>query len=457
MAPCDNDGPRAVPALPNGPQVKRKIIRRRSEAAECSLQEVAKKGAAWTQRRHTWTSCETARWQKERDSTAALEVLRSSSFDLIDGKDWLLALRPLSATGSTASSVSSADYDSEGEDSTPIGGSEGKLRVPEARYVKKEPVQNLGTFTLVVLTVICGCICQAPYELMNSRDKGCAHLISVTEHIFGVVASLGALRSPRQLPWSIHISLAGANIGYTLLLNAALSTTLPTVVLITMKNGNLVANMFLGFVVMRQVYNRRQYAAVAFVSLGLMLSSLAGRRGADARAASESLSDANRSSLWGVIFLAGALLSRAASGLLQEHCGRRRGGSAPVPELLLYRCALGLPAILTQWPQIVHHARRWSYEPEVSGVLWPMMWVLLAANIFFDYAMKVAISHLIDRTSALTATLVLTFQRFVAFIVSATMLGDHRPDVDLWLGATFVMLGTLLYTMEPSNPKSKSD
>lgn len=313
--------------------------------------------------------------------------------------------------------------------------------------MEEEPVALAGpsVTSLALLTVFFGCICQTPYEVMHTRDKGCAHLISLFEHLFGIVASLGALRRERQLSWSLHFGLAGANACYTLFINAALSTALPTVVLITMKNGNLAASMLLGACLGHR-YSRRQLAAIGIVSCGLVLSSLAGSR-------CDKNVEAGWSSLLGIIFMAGALLSRAASAALQEH-GCRGGQGVSVSELLLYRSALGLPAILCQWKQLEHHTGRWN-SSQVSGLAWPTMWLLLLANISFDYAMKVCISSLIERTSALTATLVLTAQRFVAFIISAAFLTAEPLGLDLCIGAVAVLAGTLLYTVPQANPAQK--
>lgn len=302
---------------------------------------------------------------------------------------------------------------------------------------------KLGLGALVLCIVVCGCACQAPYEVMNSRDKGCGPLISITEHVFGMLASLGALRQRRRLPWRLHFSLAAVSVSYTLFLNKALSSELPTLVLITMKNGNLVANMLLGMCFMRSRYSLGQYFAVLCISAGLVVTSVSGGQAA-AGAGSPA---ASWSAAVGLVCLIGALLSRAATGLVQEVMCKTY--DAPVQELLFYRCLLGLPLVLAQWGTIAQHAARWN-GAEVSGFVWPTLWVLLVGNIAFDYATKVLVSNLIDRTSALTATLVLTFQRFVSFIVSTSLLSESHVGRDLWVGAVAVLLGTALYAAAPA-------
>jgi len=349
-----------------------------------------------------------------------------------------------------ASTYSSEDCD-DGIESDEAEGAATSTEVSQA--APAEPVAPAPTNSVVALvaaTVFCGCACQAPYEVLNSRDKGCAPLLSLVEHIFGIVASLEALRQPRRLPWSLHLALAAVNAGYTLLLGAAFSTSLPMTVLVAMKNGNLVASMLLGIVVLRHKYALQQYAAVLILSCGLIVTSLSGLKSGGSTGSTTSGSDAGL----GVIYLSGALLCRAASGMIQEVAGRNTG--VTISELLLYRSALGLPLMLAQWSTIAKHATRWSVEPVISGLVWPTPWILLAAWIVADYGMKVCITRLIDRTSSLASALVLTLQRFVSFVISASALSQEPVTWDICLGVIIVLAGTVLYVTAQKAPGSQS-
>eukprot|EP00930_Biecheleria_cincta_P041980 TRINITY_DN2886_c0_g1_i2.p1 TRINITY_DN2886_c0_g1~~TRINITY_DN2886_c0_g1_i2.p1 ORF type:complete len:357 (-),score=55.44 TRINITY_DN2886_c0_g1_i2:234-1304(-) len=305
---------------------------------------------------------------------------------------------------------------------------------------------------LMMLTVICGCACQAPYEVLNSGDKGCSHLVSLTEHIFGLVAtSQVALRRP-QLPLAWHFCLAAGSIGYTQFQNAALGTQLPTLVLITIKNGNLAANVFLGKCILGRCYGVQQLLSVLLLSAGLVLVSVAGID-TSAQGANDSAvgGGGQWSSILGIVLLAAALLSRAAGALAQEQWCHRY--SVPVDEILFFRSLLGLPAVLMHWPQISMHASQWMGDGAVAGLAWHRPWLLLALNTIMDYACRVCVTHIIERTSALTANLVLTFQRFVSFIISAVVLSNQSLRWNLWLGALAVLAGTVLYAASPSIKK----
>mmetsp|Transcript_72442 Transcript_72442/g.169669 ORF Transcript_72442/g.169669 Transcript_72442/m.169669 type:complete len:434 (+) Transcript_72442:53-1354(+) len=301
---------------------------------------------------------------------------------------------------------------------------------------------------LVFLSVVCGCSCQAPYEVLNSQDKGCSHLISLTEHLFGLLVTFRCAARKRQLPLRWHLVLAAGSIGYTQLQNAALGTQLPTLVLITIKNGNLAANIILGKVFLRRQYGLQQLAAVLLLSFGLLMLSVVGATPSDDSAGDHSL----WSCLLGIVLLAGALLSRAAGALAQEHWSK--SCSIPVEELLFFRSLLGLPAVLINAPHVLEHGGRW-----LTGAVafsWPGPWALLALNTVMDYVTRLCITHLIEQTSALTANLILTLQRFVSFILSAAFLASESPSRSHWLGAVAVLAGTLLYAVAPTIPPPRS-
>jgi len=228
---------------------------------------------------------------------------------------------------------------------------------------------------------------------------------------------------------------------YSLLCNMALNTSLPTAVLITMKNGNLVSSVFLGVCVLKKQYSALQYLAVMCITAGLIMTGFSGQQ-------SGQHVHLGWSQALGILYLAGALLSRALGGVIQELYCRKHG--VPVSELLFFRSLLGTPIILTQLPIIHMHTKRWIWEEAVGGVKWPGMWALLLLNLVFDYGTKVSMTRLINRTSALTATLALTCQRFVSFIMSALVLSLDHLGLDAWCGAALVLLGTMTYSLVPA-------
>jgi len=141
------------------------------------------------------------------------------------------------------------------------------------------------------------------------------------------------------------------------------------------------------------------------------------------------------SAILGVACLIGAMLSRAASGVMHEcFC---KSYSPAAEEIMLFRALFGLPPILLRWNAVREHASGWSLE----------MWMLLAADLVFDFATKVCLTRVVERASAFTATLVLTTQKFASFCITAAWLG--KTGSELWLGASAVLLGTIFYATAP--------
>ena len=111
---------------------------------------------------------------------------------------------------------------------------------------------------------------------------------------------------------------------------------------------------------------------------------------------------------------------------------------------MFWRAALGLPFFALRWHSLrladwarVHGAGSTDGASSidgaggtdgaaaaavvVAGVALPRMYLLLAGNVVCDYATKRAMTRLIGEASALTATMLITLQRFVSLLFSATV------------------------------------
>jgi len=317
-----------------------------------------------------------------------------------------------------------------------------------------------STIVLAMFVVACGCACQAPYELLNSRDRGCGDMIALSEYVYGLVASAPQALNATQwhIPWRFHFGLSLSALGYSALVNVALATQMPMPVAITMKNGNLVANMVVGLLVLGRRYSWQQVVAVLVTTVGLAVTALAGKN--QDSSTTLAATDMDSQLLVGVVCLTGALLCRAAGGALQELAGAQCGAS-PVAELLFFRSLLGLPFFVLRGQSISNHWQRWQ-DADVNGIIWPGMWLLLLGNLFFDYLCKCYMTGLVSKTSALTATLVLTIQRFISFMISALVLNplptEGGKGAELWLGSGCVLIGTLAYsafTWSSANPMAR--
>lgn len=324
--------------------------------------------------------------------------------------------------------------------------------------VPPPPPAELSVSLLSLLMVLFGCCCQAPVEVLATADRGCGDLISLSELAFGLLASApgaiseGALfgrpdgrggTRRRKLPLRAHAILALLTIISTKLFNLALSSPLPAVVASSLKNGSLVANVVVGAACLGKRYSARQLAAVALVTLGLLCTARGG--GGDAAGASDA---ETAEVLLGVVCICGALLARAATGAVQE-AAFRRYGMARAAEVLFFRNALGLPLLLLRCDGLSLHLERWRGDA-VEGLGLPRVWLLLLANLVFDYASKIVMTRLIAQAGALHATLALTVQKFSAFALAALILEPQlRLSPRLWIGAAAVLAGTVAYTKAP--------
>eukprot|EP01043_Picozoa_sp_COSAG02_P005496 COSAG02_NODE_149_length_33622_cov_118.075948_5_plen_141_part_00 len=102
---------------------------------------------------------------------------------------------------------------------------------------------------------------------------------------------------------------------------------------------------------------------------------------------------------------------------------------------------------------IVPHAVKWWHEPFLGGTWpWPSIFGLLLANIIFSHACKFVCTKLIGHRSggSLHTTLVLTLQKFVAFVVSVLFLSPDaarlRSSAMLWLGAAAIVGGSCAFS-----------
>jgi hypothetical protein len=225
---------------------------------------------------------------------------------------------------------------------------------------------------LVLATLVCGCLAVVPLEMLNTRDRGCANLISLMEYSWAAAISLPALSRKQQIPWRYHLALLLCGVTYSVCCNQALTYALPMPVFLVLKNGLLVANMIVGRCALGKVYSSTQVLAVLCVTAGLIVCTMASARDQLQRAdrdaeeeraqqaasagawsfatasrwlrghaASLSLLQASAapSSLWellaqlrnsqftrGVLCMLGALAARAVGSATQEVAFRRYGG-----------------------------------------------------------------------------------------------------------------------------------
>eukprot|EP01043_Picozoa_sp_COSAG02_P039112 COSAG02_NODE_3064_length_7435_cov_2.086150_3_plen_371_part_00 len=284
---------------------------------------------------------------------------------------------------------------------------------------------------LVVATLVFGCLAVVPLEMLNTRDRGCADLISLMEYSWAAIISLPALSRKQQIPWRYHVALLICGVTYSVCCNQALNQNLPMPVFLVLKNGLLVANMIVGRCALGKIYSSAQILAVLCVTAGLIVCTIVSARDEIERAETQaeeqhsnqlpavfsaafswlrsqaiSLSQApTAESMWtlmlglrdsqfmrGVLFMLGALGARALGSATQEVAFRTYG--AHVQETIFWKSILGLPVFAMRWDDVTSHANLWMETP--------FNWVLLAGEVVFDYTTSRSVANLVATTSGLT-------------------------------------------------------
>eukprot|EP00042_Codosiga_hollandica_P046524 m.490351 g.490351 ORF g.490351 m.490351 type:complete len:177 (-) comp57252_c0_seq5:1419-1949(-) len=114
-------------------------------------------------------------------------------------------------------------------------------------------------------------------------------------------------------------------------------------------------------------------------------------------------------------------------------------------EYLLFEHLLALPAFLLMAPSL-HHTfdimnRTWD---KLWGTPYPVLWVVLAANLATQYFCAREALRLQAISNNLTATLVTTLRRFVSLALSVLLFG-HAWGLQQWIASALVFTGALVY------------
>lgn len=142
-------------------------------------------------------------------------------------------------------------------------------------------------------------------------------LISLFEYAWTAALCSPVCLSPLALPWRAHAAMHLPGVGATLLSNAGVDSALPPFFRHSLKNGQLLANMTVGSVLLGKKYTRTQVGGIIALSLGIVMSA-AGVEGGGGRD--------GRASAWvGAICMLGALLLRAVRGAMQEKAFKEHG------------------------------------------------------------------------------------------------------------------------------------
>ncbi|XP_013385439.1 UDP-xylose and UDP-N-acetylglucosamine transporter isoform X1 [Lingula anatina] len=213
------------------------------------------------------------------------------------------------------------------------------------------------------------------------------------------------------------------------------------------RSGSLIANLFLGVLILKKSYKLSKYLSVIMITIGIAICTIASAK----KVKSEHLDDGSDGMydlfIWiiGISGLTFALLMSARMGIYQETIYARFGKHPK--EALFYNHALPLPAFLLLGKDIYNHAVLFTGSepidvPYLPAI--PRMWFFLALNVLTQYICIRAVFILTTECQSLTVTLVVTLRKFTSLLFSI-MYFKNPFTVYHWVGTVLVFTGTMLF------------
>ncbi|WFD34620.1 golgi uridine diphosphate-N- acetylglucosamine transporter [Malassezia cuniculi] len=228
----------------------------------------------------------------------------------------------------------------------------------------------------------------------------------------------------------------------------AFAYAIPMAVHIIFRSGGMVVNMLLGWLVDRKKYSLLQVTSVLLVSAGVVTSTLSAQ---DQKSAAVANAPASTYAV-GIIILTIALFSSGAMGIFQERTFRKYGRDV-WHESLFFSHLLSLPLFILHYKDISLQASAANATPKVwVGVsqdigLWlPSFYIGLALNVLTQLICINGVNRLTARVSSLSVSLILVVRKAISLIISVVVINHDAGSLWLWIGASWVLIGTVGYT-----------
>lgn len=298
--------------------------------------------------------------------------------------------------------------------------------------------------------------------------------------------------------WLVQVTLFFIT---SLLNNVALGYNVNVAIHIIFRSGGLAANVILGMWTGKR-YSRAQMVSVTLVTLGVIAATLSVKiRPSKGDYKINDTTPAVGAGYWiGISLLTVALFLSAAMGLAQERAYDKYG-RGHWEEGMFYLHFLGLPMfafvgrdLATQFhaantsPPVALSAAAllrsaepyrqsffvqpaspvvpypfplfggWTEWALGKAVFWadavipsitiPRFWIPLTLNIVTQLVCVSGVHRLTSRVSSLTVTLVLVIRKAVSLCISVLLIQGKNGNSWLWGGATAVLAGTVIYSVD---------
>jgi len=337
---------------------------------------------------------------------------------------------------------------------------------------------------VAILVCLSSCCCNVVFlELLVRKDSGIGNLVTFSQFLiisvegFIFTTKFGTVKP--KVPFKSWLVLVIMYFLVSVTNNYALSYHIPMPLHMIFRAGSLMVNMLMGMVLLGKRYKTVKYVSVVMITFGIATctvmsatSRVSIKTGKAVFSEPLHVNDTEKPSeevnklkqglekeaesvrfnqlLVGIGLLTFALFLSARMGIYQEVIFGRFGKHAK--EALFYTHALPLPGFLLLAPDIYHH---WQIcmasEPmpfPFLGTDVPVMVLHLLCNVVLQYLCISAVFVLTSECTSLTASLVLTFRKFLSLLFSIWYF-QNPFTLQHWIGTFFVFCGIILFTDIP--------
>uniref|UniRef100_A0A915BM15 UDP-xylose and UDP-N-acetylglucosamine transporter n=2 Tax=Parascaris univalens TaxID=6257 RepID=A0A915BM15_PARUN len=314
--------------------------------------------------------------------------------------------------------------------------------------------------SVAIAGTLAGCIgCMLDIESISKRSPGCMNLMTCAT--FVSISLIGLIKHSRfftKIPPN-KIPLMRGYLPIVVLFflvsvsnNLALNFDISVPLFIVFRSGTLLANLLLGRLLLGRIYSWRKIFAVIFVTVGVVLFTMASSQEASSRD-----NAANRPQ-WvsrlpippfaiGIGLLTCALFTSAYLGICQENLYRTYGKHPD--EAMFFIHALSLPGFLFLYDDIWQTCIRFSESPPLHVIDFalpiPSLWAQLASICVLQWMCITNVYTLTSLTNSLNVTMVITLRKFLSLALSIYIFENPFK----WIhasGAALVLVGTLAFT-----------
>jgi len=352
--------------------------------------------------------------------------------------------------------------------------------------VQPEALQPGWTLRAKIAILVClsSCCCNVVFlELLVRKDPGIGNLVTFSQ--FLIISVEGFIFTTRfgtvkpKVPFNSWLVLVIMYFLVSVTNNYALSYHIPMPLHMIFRAGSLMVNMVMGMVLLGKRYKTVKYVSVAMITFGIATCTVMSATSrvslktgkavfseplnvTDEDCVTEEVKKMNEAIekeaesvrlnqlMVGIGLLTFALFLSARMGIYQEVIFGKFGKHAK--EALFYTHALPLPGFLLLAPDIYHH---WQIcvASELAplpffNIDMPVMVIHLTGNVILQYICISAVFVLTTECTSLTASLVLTFRKFLSLLFSIWYF-QNPFTMAHWVGTCFVFCGIVLFSDIP--------